>query len=58
MAEKRIPLIVDTTQGQNKIRELPVGDELDLTGSNLVGVNSIQTQAIQIGEDAFTLEYS
>ena len=53
----RIPLIVDTTDG-NKIKELPVGDNLDLTNSNLVGVNSVQTQAIQIAGTPFTLQYS
>ena len=53
----RIPLIVDTTDGK-KIKELPVGDNLDLTNSNLVGVNSVQTQAIQIAGTPFTLQYS
>jgi hypothetical protein len=53
----RIPLVVDTTDG-NKIKELPVNDNLDLTNSNLVGVNSIETQAIQIAGTAFTRQYS
>ena len=38
----RFPLIVDTSDN-NKIKELPVGDDLDLTGSNLVNAGSIQT---------------
>jgi len=53
----RIPLVVDTTDG-NKIKELPVNDNLDLTNSNLVGVNSIETQAIQIAGTPFTRQYS
>ena len=53
----RIPLVVDTSDG-NKIKELPINDNLDLTNSNLVGVNSIETQAIQIAGTAFTRQYS
>ena len=53
----RIPLIVDTTDG-NKIKELPVNDNLDLTNSNLVGVNSVQTQTLSIAGTPFTLQYS
>ena len=40
----RIPLIVDT-EG-NKIKELPIGDNLDLTGSGIVGTTSIGTTSI------------
>ena len=53
----RIPLIVDTTDG-NKIKELPINDNLDLTNSNLVGVNSVQTQTLSIAGTPFTLQYS
>ena len=53
----RIPLIVDTTDG-NKIKELPVNDNLDLTNSNLVGVNSVQTQTLSIAGTPFSLQYS
>jgi hypothetical protein len=38
----RFPLIIDTSDN-NKIKELPVGDNLDLTGSNIVNAGSIQT---------------
>ena len=53
----RIPLVVDTSDG-NKIKELPVNDNLDLANSNLVGVNSIGTQTITIAGNPFTLQYS
>ena len=36
----RYPLVVDTTNG-NKIRELPSGDSLQLTGNNIIGVVGI-----------------
>jgi len=32
----RIPLIIDTTE-QNSIKELPVDDNLDLTGNSIIG---------------------
>ena len=53
----RLPLVVDTSDG-NKIKELPVNDNLDLGNSNLVGVNSIGTQTITIAGNPFTLQYS
>ena len=53
----RIPLVVDTADG-NKIKELPINDNLDLTNSNLVGVNAISTQSITINSQPFTLQYS
>jgi len=53
----RIPLVVDTADG-NKIKELPINDNLDLTNSNLVGVNSVQTQTLSIAGTPFTLQYS
>ena len=51
----RIPLVVDTADG-NKIKELPVNDNLDLTNSNLVGVNSVQTQTLSIAGLPWTLQ--
>ena len=53
----RIPLVVDTTDG-NKIKELPVGDNLDLTNSQLVNAASVQTQTLSIGGTAFTGSYT
>lgn len=53
----RIPLVVDTSDG-NKIKELPINDNLDLTNSNLVGVNAVQTQSLTIAGSPFTLQYS
>jgi hypothetical protein len=41
----RIPLIVDTSDS-NKIKELPIGDNLDITGSGIVGATSILTTSI------------
>lgn len=38
----RFPLVVDTTDN-NKIKELPVGDNLNLSGSGIVNAASIQT---------------
>ena len=43
----RLPLIVDTTDG-NKIKELPIGDNLLMTGSNITGVAGIIAQSINI----------
>lgn len=37
----RFPLILDTSD-ENKIKELPTGDNLDLTNSNIFNVGSIQ----------------
>ena len=38
----RFPIIIDTLDG-NKLKELPVGDNLDLDGSAIVNAASIQT---------------
>tara|TARA_B110000503_G_scaffold120884_1_gene183946 strand:+ start:9869 stop:11194 length:1326 start_codon:yes stop_codon:yes gene_type:complete len=38
----RFPLVIDTSDS-NKIKELPVGDSLDLTGSGIINAASIQT---------------
>ena len=43
----RIPLIVDTGDG-NKIKELPIGDNLNLTGSGIVGAGSISATSLTI----------
>lgn len=37
----RFPLILDETN--NQLRELPVGDDLDLTGNNLTGLSTLST---------------
>ena len=37
----RFPLILD--EASNQLRELPVGDDLDLTGNNLTGLSSLST---------------
>ena len=37
----RVPLILDI-QDQNRIKELPVGDSLDLTGSSIVNVTNLE----------------
>jgi hypothetical protein len=37
----RIPLIVNTTSAQ--LQELPVGDDLNLAGSNIANVNIMTT---------------
>ena len=33
----RYPLVVDTTDG-NKVKEIPNGDSLQLTGNSIIGV--------------------
>ena len=43
----RIPLIVDTGDG-NKIKELPIGDNLNLTVSGIVGAGSISATSLTI----------
>lgn len=57
----RVPLIVDTST--LFIKELPVGDGLDLTGSSLVGVTSVSisgitTIAVSSGNTALTVDQS
>jgi hypothetical protein len=49
----RIPLIVDTTDS-NKIKELPIGDNLLMTGANIVGVSGITAQSITTTTGTFT----
>ena len=44
----RIPLIVDRDD-QNKLKELPIGDQLDLTGSGIVGAGNITATGLTIG---------
>ena len=44
----RIPLIVDRDD-QNKLKELPIGDNLDLTGSGIVGAGNITATGLTIG---------
>jgi len=43
----RIPLIVDTDDG-NKLKELPVGDNLNLTGSGIVGAGNVQATSLTV----------
>ena len=43
----RIPLIVDTDDG-NKLKELPIGDNLNLTGSGIVGAGNIAATSLTI----------
>jgi hypothetical protein len=44
----RIPLIVDRDD-QNKLKELPLGDNLDLTGSGIIGAGNITATGLTIG---------
>ena len=44
----RFPLVLDTTDG-NRVKELPSGDNLDLTGSGITGATTIEATAITIG---------
>lgn len=44
----RIPLIVDRDD-QNKLKELPIGDNLDLTGSGIIGAGNITATGLTIG---------
>ena len=43
----RIPLIVDRDD-QNKLKELPIGDNLNLTGSGIVGAANIEATGLTI----------
>jgi len=43
----RIPLIVDIDDG-NKLKELPIGDNLNLTGSGIVGAGNISATSLTI----------
>ena len=44
----RFPIIVDRDD-QNKLKELPAGDNLDLTGSGIVGAGNIAATGLTIG---------
>ena len=44
----RFPIIVDRDD-QNKLKELPAGDNLDLTGSGSVGAGNITATGLTIG---------
>ena len=48
----RIPLIVDRDD-ENKLKELPVGDNLDLTGSGIVGAGNIQATGLTINNVSY-----
>ena len=44
----RFPIIVDRDD-QNKLKELPAGDNLDLTGSGIIGAGNIAATGLTIG---------
>lgn len=44
----RFPIIVDRDD-QNKLKELPTGDNLDLTGSGIIGAGNIAATGLTIG---------
>jgi|TARA_X000000950_G_scaffold206176_1_gene248075 hypothetical protein len=44
----RFPIIVDRDD-QNKLKELPTGDNLDLTGSGIIGAGNIAATGLSIG---------
>jgi hypothetical protein len=46
----RFPLVLDTTDG-NKIKELPDGDNLDLTNSSIISVNDITSAGTIYAQD-------
>ena len=46
----RFPLILDTTDS-NKIKELPSGDNLDLTGSGISAVDAITSSSTITSKD-------
>ena len=48
----RIPLIVDRDD-ENKLKELPVGDNLDLTGSGIVGAGNISATGLTINNVSY-----
>ena len=48
----RIPFIVDRDD-ENKLKELPVGDNLDLTGSGIVGAGNIQATGLTINNVSY-----
>jgi len=52
----RIPLVVDTTE--NKIKELPVGDNLDLGGSGLTNVGTVNATDVRINNVSFNNPFS
>lgn len=48
----RFPLIIDKDD-QNKLKELPVGDNLDLQGSGIVNAASVSTSELTVGGVAY-----
>ena len=50
----RIPLVVS----DNKIKELPVGDSLNLSGNSIVNATSIASTNINLGGTVFTGSYT
>ena len=48
----RFPLIIDTDDG-NRLKELPIGDNLNLAGSGIVNAGSIQATGLTLAGVAF-----
>ena len=48
----RFPLIIDTDDG-NKLKELPIGDNLNLAGSGIVNAGSIAATGLTIAGVAY-----
>ena len=48
----RFPLIIDTDDG-NKLKELPIGDNLNLAGSGIVNAGSIAATGLTVAGVAF-----
>ena len=55
----RYPLVIDTSDG-NKIKELPNGDNLNLTGNNIVNVvnvtatGALSVNSVEVTSNTFT----
>ena len=50
----RIPLVVS----DNKIKELPVGDSLNLSGNSIVNATSVAANNVNLGGTVFTGSYT
>ena len=53
----RIPLIVDTLN-DNKIKELPIGDNLDLGGAGITNAGTINATDVRINNVSFNNPFS
>lgn len=45
----RFPLIIDTSGSENKIKELPQGDNLNLQGNNIVNAQTVTVDSLETG---------